>query len=946
MATILGASGSDTVTGSAGVIDTVDYSAFAKGVDVNLAAGTSTVVTATSGHITGAASMIDGENGFSAFALLNAGTTLTATNAYNTLNGTTHTFMSEFDGMGAMSLDATTVRVFINHELLPTEGSSYLIDAGGGNTLSLTGTRIDYVDIDKTTFAIKGSGLAYDTIHDVTGAVVSSAAQIASLTQGATSAGLTRFCSGTLFEPNAFGAGTGLGDRMYFAGQEGNGMPFMLDVATGELWAVGAFGNGAYENAAQLNTGDPTKVAFMLDSDRQDAPMLLYVGTKHAGGDFLDRNGLRDGQLYYWKADNGDTDQTQFTTGTRTGTWVAIDVKDGLGNYKAAATIISEAATGGGFKFNRPEDNSTADGVTVAFNTTGGGTTGTANDPGGAILTMQFDFTNINAPKGTAKVIYDGDTDPNHAIRNPDNMVWSADGFIYVQENRANAANWSPTTGTNTNDASILKLDPATGAVTRVAEVDKGAIPTGFVDATTATLGTWETSGIIDVSSLFGKAAGTLFLSNVMAGNITTGSATTGLAEQDSQLVLIAKPGAGITPAVDIDTFISIENVTGTNLADKISGNAVDNKIMGLSGTDLLAGLGGNDTIDGGFSNDTITGGAGNDTLLGGSSDDRLFGEIGNDKLDGGTGNDRMDGGEGNDTFIVDSSLDILLDASGIDTIQTSLSRTLATGFENLTLTGTAATGIGNTVANLINGNTANNNLQGLAGNDTIAGGSGNDSIDGGTGNDRLDGGVGNDTFIVDSLSDVLVDSSGIDTVQTALSFTLATGFENLMLTGAGAVNGTGNTVANTITGNGAANTLKGLAGNDTISGGVGNDKLYGGLGLDKLTGGTGGDAFVFDAALASSSDTITDFAHLTDKIHLSKLIFTKIVGSANTTLTSAQFFAGTAAHDADDRIIYNKLTGAISYDADGTGATAAVQIAILSTKPAIITNADFLLIV
>ncbi|MBW4577302.1 MAG: hypothetical protein KME08_18685, partial [Aphanothece sp. CMT-3BRIN-NPC111] len=102
-----------------------------------------------------------------------------------------------------------------------------------------------------------------------------------------------------------------------------------------------------------------------------------------------------------------------------------------------------------------------------------------------------------------------------------------------------------------------------------------------------------------------------------------------------------------------------------------------------------------------------------------------------------------------------------------------------------------------------INGLAGNDTINGLAGNDTINGGSGNDTINGGSGNDTLNGSSGNDTYIVDSSSDSIseIANEGIDTVQSAVSWTLGANLENLTLTGAAAINGTGNTLNNTLTG-------------------------------------------------------------------------------------------------------------------------------------------------
>ncbi len=138
---------------------------------------------------------------------------------------------------------------------------------------------------------------------------------------------------------------------------------------------------------------------------------------------------------------------------------------------------------------------------------------------------------------------------------------------------------------------------------------------------------------------------------------------------------------------------------------------------------------------------------------------------------------------------------------------------------ENLTLTGAAAiNGTGNSLANTITGNTAANTLYGAAG---------NDKLNGGAGADAMFGGTGNDTYFVDNVKDVVNETggNGIDTVQSSIGFSLANtkqvlgAVENFTLTGAGAINGTGNSLANTITGNAAANTLGGSAGNDRLFG-------------------------------------------------------------------------------------------------------------------------------
>ena len=166
---------------------------------------------------------------------------------------------------------------------------------------------------------------------------------------------------------------------------------------------------------------------------------------------------------------------------------------------------------------------------------------------------------------------------------------------------------------------------------------------------------------------------------------------------------------------------------------------------------------------------------------------------------------------------------------------------------------------------------------------------------------------------------------------------------ENLTLTGASAINGTGNGLANTIVGNGAANILNGAAGNDALQGAAGDDVLIGGVGVDTLDGGTGGDRFTFlDAPVAADADHILSFAVGSDRIVLDDAAFSTLPVGA---LAAGAFVAGTAAADADDRILYDAATGNLYFDSDGTDANAAILFATLDNAPATLSAGDFLVI-
>jgi Ca2+-binding RTX toxin-like protein len=268
--------------------------------------------------------------------------------------------------------------------------------------------------------------------------------------------------------------------------------------------------------------------------------------------------------------------------------------------------------------------------------------------------------------------------------------------------------------------------------------------------------------------------------------------------------------------------------LTGFDAIDG-TGNALGNRIQGNAAGNLIRGLAGDDRLDGGAGDDT---------------------------LDGGPGDDFMAGGTGNDRYIVDAPGDIVTETSTvsteIDSIVASVNQVLPANVENLVLTGTARSGAGNVLVNHMTGNELDNGLSGLGGNDTLEGGAGNDTLDGGTGNDTMVGGTGNDRYLVDSIGDVVVETSTvpteIDIVVAGVSFALSANVENLVLTGS-ALNGSGNALANNIAGNELGNRLAGGGGDDTLLGGAGDDTLDGGPGIDRLVGGPGNDRYIVDSA-------------------------------------------------------------------------------------------------
>ncbi len=143
---------------------------------------------------------------------------------------------------------------------------------------------------------------------------------------------------------------------------------------------------------------------------------------------------------------------------------------------------------------------------------------------------------------------------------------------------------------------------------------------------------------------------------------------------------------------------------------------------------------------------------------------------------------------------------------------------------------------------------------------------------------------------------------------------------------------------------------FKGGAGKDKLRGGLGHDTLFGGGGQDNLTGGAGRDAFGFSTKPGGKNvDRITDFKPKDDSIYLDHTVF-KGLGrrggiDAPVKLKAGWFHKGTESHDGNDRILYDAATGILRYDADGTGAKAAVAFAIVKANLAGLTAKDFLII-
>jgi Ca2+-binding RTX toxin-like protein len=415
----------------------------------------------------------------------------------------------------------------------------------------------------------------------------------------------------------------------------------------------------------------------------------------------------------------------------------------------------------------------------------------------------------------------------------------------------------------------------------------------------------------------------------------------------------------------------------GTQFIRTTTGDATNETLTGDDLRDIMYGAGGNDTLNGGAGADTMSGGLGDDIYIvaatgdvtfefagqgtdtvrsyidwtlaanverlelqgsgdlngtGNALNNTLVGNAGNNLLNGGAGNDYMVGGGGDDIFVVAAAGDSTIEnaGQGTDTVRSYIDWGLAANVERLELQGSGdLNGAGNAL------------------NNTLVGNAGNNLLNGGAGNDYMVGGGGDDIFVVAAAGDNTIENAGqgTDTVRSYIDRTLANNVERLELLGAGDLNGTGNTLDNTLVGNSGANILSGDngndyitggAGNDTLNGGAGNDTLIGGAGSDILNGGTGNDRFDFDlvshspAGPALRDSIVGGFSHGFDLIDLSTIDANTLAGG-----NQAFSFIGSAAFSGvAGQLRYSNYNGTVIIDADVNGdSTADMQILVAGTN-------------
>ncbi len=425
------------------------------------------------------------------------------------------------DGLGAYVEDDEVV-VFMNHELTTDDDEN------------LSNARVSRLVLNRGTGA------------------VTSGEYVVGGTEG-----YERLCSAFLAGPEV-----GFDDRVFLTGEETTGsehggIVIGVDAESGEVTDLPWLGHFPHENAVVIPGFEDQTVVFLTDDDADGAEAYLYVADSPEGV----LNG--EGQLYVFVADGGEGTADVGKGTELTGEFVPVDEDD-----NADAEALQQAADdAGAFGFARLEDATydRTNTTTIYFADTGDNdapnvvtSTGDPVSANGRLYSMTLDPSD---PTRVAElsVLLDGDAGDD--MRNPDNLD-ANETTILIQEdlNDYNREEDSE------NNGRVLAYDIATGVLRSVARIDQSDDPDRLVDEGDEA-GSWESSGIIDVSDIFGEGT---WLLDVQAHTLEVEQFDG--TDQGGQLLLMRQVTPVATPVVEataapvetappVETAVPVETV-------------------------------------------------------------------------------------------------------------------------------------------------------------------------------------------------------------------------------------------------------------------------------------------------------------------------------------------------------------------------------------------------
>ena len=378
-----------------------------------------------------------------------------------------------FDGAGAYIVNARSnnpiIRIHLNHEN-DNDSSISEINLFQQQTKQAINNMIRTNQVGDVQF-VRDARLAYDRWTTDGGMTIRTDVD-------PDRTGFCRFCSSQEYQPNTFGLNRGFVDQLYITGEEcTGGALFALDSQQRILYQVSGYAGSSsiisekggipfdpWENAALIDTGETRHVALLLVPDVQGSRnfLQLYIGHKGKStdgadaSDFLSRNGLAYGEYFLLRSswpDTGNTNDGESIVKDESGVLGNIKLEDAdTCPYDPTKVVIAETHQGlYVVDFDLHFDNSAA----------GGGFDSDSSS---------FSITKI----------------PTNDIRFPDNVEWSANGHIFVNEDNKRGAIWYQ--------------DEDGGSRTKIGE----------------TIGVGESAGIFDLSDLLDYDPGLIMVTSFM----------------------------------------------------------------------------------------------------------------------------------------------------------------------------------------------------------------------------------------------------------------------------------------------------------------------------------------------------------------------------------------------------------------------------------------------
>ena len=401
-------------------------------------------------------------------------------------DGSAWRFVGIPDGIGAFDNGDGTATVLVNHEIGATAG---VVREHGS-----VGSFVSRLVVDTDTLEVLAADDLGDTVYRCDAATETFYA-------GTTAIG--RLCSADLALPSAYfdaASGKGTQDRILLNGEETGpeGRAFAWVATGGEegnVYELPALGKFSWENAvASPNSGEKTVVIGLDDYSTDPLQQVyVYVGEKQSAGNVVERAGLTGGELWGVRAsfaNDGPSAPEQSA-------FLLENLGDVSGKTGAELETASDAA--GITGFGRPEDGSwdTLDPNRFYF-----ATTGAADAP---TRLWALDFIDVTQPNlgGTVTQLLDG----TEGIRNLDNLTVSSTGKVILQEDQGNTPRLSK----------VWTYDPETDGLVQIAQHDRAKFGSETTPAVVPFTQDEESSGVVDVTDIFGKDGGQAYLLDTQA---------------------------------------------------------------------------------------------------------------------------------------------------------------------------------------------------------------------------------------------------------------------------------------------------------------------------------------------------------------------------------------------------------------------------------------------